>query len=275
MRWTLLAVLVLVPLLVGDSPAQVERECPSGTTQGTWTESLFTVSATVQGCVSGDGRRIGSVVVTDGKGREILSGGYTDGLRHGPWTIQIFADGPESSTSERMEFWFDGGVNRAIEGGRLTALASARVDVPNRQAERGVGDQPEIKVLAVERLISGWCDGCPAYAVEIHRDGRVDYVGYSAVEPLGPHCGRLESEYVGTILRLAARANLPSLESNYYQPVTHAGRLIVLVKATSFEKLVNIEGPGSPVELFDLSRVIELAIPRVDWDCAEESGRPR
>lgn len=272
MRWTLFTSVALMLLLLGSSPAQAQRECPSGTTHGKWSEALFSVSGTAQGCVSRDGKRIGPVVVTDARGREILSGGYRDGMRHGPWTIQVFADGPDGSRSERMKFWFDEGVNRAIEGGKLTVLASARGRAPNGQAtdERKVDDQPAIRLLAVERLISGWCEDCPSYAVELHRDGRVDYIGYSGVEPLGPHCGRLSSEYVGTILRLAARANLPDLESDYHQSVTHLGRLIVLAKASSFEKLVNIEGPGSPVELFDLARVIELAIPRVNWDCAEK-----
>jgi len=266
--------MLLMILNVGSGHAG--NSCPIGTTPKTWDEVLFSISGKAHGCVDADGKRQGVVVATDEEGREIISGTYQNGLRDGVWAIQVYSREPDGLTSERMEFWFDEGVNRAIEGGRLAKLVSARggtfTSVGAEEVRRV--DRPQIEILAIERLVSGWCEDCPSYAVEVHRGGRVDFIGYSGIAPLGPKCGRLRANYAGTILRLAARANLPEMRDGYFQEVRHPGRLIVLAKGRSFEKLVSVEGGGSPVELFDLARVIEMAIPHVRWDCRDELVAP-
>ncbi|MDD1750819.1 MAG: DUF6438 domain-containing protein [Methanothrix sp.] len=248
---------------LSGTAAFAESVCPVGATHSTWEESLLFLKAKVDGCLGGDGQRIGPVVAKDAQGREILRGSYRDGLRSGAWTITMFSE-QATGQIDRRRYWFDRGVNLALAGGELTKLVSARAAEAVKLTD--VEERPPIHSLAIERLRVGFCKDCLSYSVRIQDNGRVEYTGFSGTDLMGPHCGTLDRLYTEAILGIAERANLKELADSYRKPVTDGGRLVVCAKWIATEKLVSVDGGAIPV-LDDLATIVELAIDSVHWGC--------
>jgi hypothetical protein len=229
------------------------------------------VTGQASGCIDASGKRTGPVLVKDEHGRQIMAGSYKNGVRDGVWTFQFFQGSSPDAKAESVRFWFEGGINRAMEGGPLSARAAGR---------KGVGveppaadNRPKLHSLSVERLNYGWCNDCTSYSVAIQRTGRVDYTGFSGTRLLGPHCGAIESRYADALLGVADKLDLRTFANSYSRPAADSGKLVILGRWIASEKLISVEG-AAPEPLSDLATVVELAVDQTKWGaCASEDSR--
>ena len=132
----------------------------------------------------------------------------------------------------------------------------------------------DLKTLTI-RLERTQCYGsCPAYAVAIHGDGRVEYVGKQHVKVKESRNGRLDPGAVKTLASKFAAAKFLSLPEDDYSEskckcrrCTDMASAVVEISVGSVSHRVNhYYGCACPPKaLFDLESTIDKAVDAEKW----------
>jgi len=131
----------------------------------------------------------------------------------------------------------------------------------------------DLKTLTVNLERTRCYGNCPAYALTIHGDGRVEYVGKQYVKVTESRDGRIDSAAVKGLVAEFARAKFLSLPEDYSESkcscrrCTDMASAVVEIQVGSVSHRVNhYYGCGcAPKALFDLESAIDKAANAEQW----------
>ena len=166
-------------------------------------------------------------------------------------TAPIVADSAEASRSGRplADMW-----------------SSTHVGAPAAPERETNNTKTGISEIALERTV---CYGtCPDYSVTLTAEGKVTYHGWTYVDRLGAHTGRLDPESFAELARLTLDMGFFDMEGDYSVGWTDHPTVYLSVVRNGTRKTIRHYAPSmsGPPRLAALEHFVDLHVKSVKWD---------
>lgn len=153
----------------------------------------------------------------------------------------------------------------ACSGQRDATEQASKPEAPQVDPPRTANDGPTTTDSVVFRLERTPCFGaCKAYRIVVYRSGYAVFEGRANMEKMGPHNGRIGSDTLATIARMAQEKGFFEMADKYDADVTDLPTTYLRIVTAGKDKQVQAR-VGQPAAFKELVSNIEGLLLPVAW----------